>query len=169
VRDELSWVWDPTPTNPEHIHIRGGWPEANIKAHRFEALTVLGVDRPISVNHLAIVPFEGWFAELAKLGLLRELGPFNGCWAPRFVRQSGTLVQRRAKCAILAKHHRTDRLSNHTWGLAMDFDAKHYPLGKPVPADDVRHELARIAKLHGIAWGGHYKHRPDGMHWELVP
>ncbi len=163
LRDPFDWVWDPTPVNVEHIHIRGGWAEANIQSHRFEAL-----GRSVSVNHAAIAPFEAWFADLERLGLLHELGHFDGCWAPRFIRQGGTLVQRKAACALLAKDHRTDRLSNHAFGLAMDFNAKRYPLGYVVPAGDVRHELARLAKLRGIAWGGDYKHRPDAMHWEVT-
>jgi hypothetical protein len=29
-------------------------------------------------------------------------------------------------------------------------------------------ELVPIANQHGIYWGGHFKRRPDGMHFELA-
>lgn len=160
---EFQWVWDPTPTNPEHIHIQGGWAEINIaNVHMYP------LGRSVNLHYKAVKPFQGWLEELEREGLLHELGHFDGSWAQRFVRQSGSMVQRKAACAVLAKRHDSAKLSNHAWGTALDFDAKRYPLGVPVPANDVRHELARLAEHYGIGWGGHYTARPDGMHFELV-
>jgi hypothetical protein len=122
----------------------------------------------VNLHYKAVKPFTAWLEELQRQDLLGLLGPFNGSWAPRFVRQQGSLRQREAACAVLAKQHATNRLSNHAWGTAIDFNAAGYPLGKPVPVDDPRHELARIAEQFGIAWGGNYHSRPDGMHFEVV-
>lgn len=159
----FRWTWDPTPTNPEHIHIREGWAERNIESVRIEPLK-----RSINLHHLAIKPVTAWLEALEREGLLAHLGPFNGSWAPRFIRQDGSLVQRKAACAVLSAQGRSDRLSNHAWGTALDFDAKRYPLGQSCPPDDPRRDIARVGYGFGIAWGGDYVHRPDPQHFELA-
>lgn len=165
LREGFTWEWNPQPNNPEHVRIVDGWVGRNIVTVEWPDVVP---GRKIRLNRRAVKPFRAWFDDLERNGLLAYLGPFNGCWVARFKRQTGTLVQRRAKCILLARDRRTDALSNHAWGLAMDFNAEAYPLGYRPPADDPRHELARLARPHGIECGINYHSRPDGMHFELV-
>jgi hypothetical protein len=162
-RDTFRWVWDPTPTNPEHIVILGGWAESNIAQVRFDEL-----GRSLNINQQFERPLRAFLRDVERAGMLHELGPMNGAWAPRFIRQTGSLTQRKAKCATLALNKRSDKLSNHAHGLAVDFDAKRYPLGYAPPLADSRWELARIARTHGIRCGIEYVARPDAQHFELL-
>lgn len=63
-------------------------------------------------------------------------------------------------------------LSNHC-GYACDLNATDHPLGVPAPAtfsaEDIR-TIHRILDLYDgvIEWGGDYKGRPDGMHFEAA-
>jgi hypothetical protein len=62
-------------------------------------------------------------------------------------------------------------LSNHAYGTAFDINAPWNALGvRPAlvgKPGSVR-ELVPLAAEHGFAWGGHFRTRPDGMHFELV-
>ena len=67
-----------------------------------------------------------------------------------------------------------DDLSNHASGCAIDYNATRHPLGVPASrtftARQIReiHEICRD-ELQGIVrWGGDYRGRQDGMHFEIV-
>ena len=43
---------------------------------------------------------------------------------------------------------------------------RHLPA--PAGAEGSVRELVDIANAHGFFWGGHFKGRPDGMHFEVA-
>jgi len=65
-----------------------------------------------------------------------------------------------------------NRLSSHTWGIAIDINAAQNPQGSAPAAqgtDGSVWELVPIFNRHGFAWGGHFRNGgPDGMHFELA-
>lgn len=62
----------------------------------------------------------------------------------------------------------TDKLSNHSSGTAIDFNATKHALGKvgTFPNDKVP-MIRALAKKYGLRWGGDYKSRADEMHFEI--
>ena len=61
----------------------------------------------------------------------------------------------------------TTTLSNHSWGLAIDVNALTNPQGR-VLTTDLPADIPGIAARWGLTWGGTYKSRPDGMHFERL-
>lgn len=60
----------------------------------------------------------------------------------------------------------SNRPSNHSWGLAIDFDAQEYPMGqrRRVPPAWV----VDVFEHYGFTWGGRWTTRPDPMHMEWL-
>ena len=62
-------------------------------------------------------------------------------------------------------NHRNSRgyenLSDHAWGIAIDYLPQYGPLGRQSVIPD---EIVEIFKKRGFIWGGDWK-RPDGMHF----
>ena len=60
--------------------------------------------------------------------------------------------------------------SNHNFGAAGDFgvfkDGKYLDDSKPAIADKIHREVGKIAKEHGIEWGGDWKTSKDYPHFE---
>ncbi|MCK5612665.1 M15 family metallopeptidase [Candidatus Pacearchaeota archaeon] len=54
-----------------------------------------------------------------------------------------------------------DQLSDHAWGMAIDYLPQYGPLGRPSVIPD---EIVDIFKKRGFIWGGDWK-RTDGMHF----
>jgi hypothetical protein len=73
-------------------------------------------------------------------------------------------VQRFIRCS-------TSSLSNHAFGTAFDINADQNPLGHQpaLPGEPgCVFELVPIAHKFGFYWGGHFKDRRDGMHFEIA-
>jgi len=91
--------------------------------------------------------FDDW----QSANLTEKILSWGGSWVPRFVRGSRT------------------SLSNHAWGTAFDINHQWNGLGiRPTLRDEkgsVR-DLVEIAYQNGFYWGGWFKSRPDGMHFE---
>lgn len=148
----------PTPSNPEAIRILDGWEHENIDTvhlPQLEGKLVFGTRSSgrMRFHRLAIPQLKALWAAWEQARLLDRVLTYEGSYSPRFVRGSSTT------------------LSNHAFGTAFDINAKWNPLGA-VPAlagreGSVR-ELVGIANEHGFYWGGHYKTRPDGMHFEVA-
>ena len=77
----------------------------------------------------------------AKLGHLLET--FEGCWNVRKIRGG-------------------ENLSMHSYGIAVDHNAKTNALGAQPQMDD---RIVAIFENVGFVWGGHFK-RKDGMHFQ---
>lgn len=85
--------------------------------------------------------------------ILRRVLSYDGSYNRRFIRGSRTV------------------LSNHAYGSAFDINARWNPLGALPPADNEEgsvQTLVEIANRHGFYRGGHYRGRPDGMHFEVA-
>lgn len=88
-----------------------------------------------------------------KENLLNLVTDWNSSYSCRFIRGSKT------------------RLSNHAYGTAFDINIRTNGLGK-IPAlvgkkGSVR-KLVPLANKYGFYWGGHYRRRKDGMHFEVA-
>ncbi len=149
----FRFVATPKPGNPEAIRILDGWAEAHIVVVRCPQLERFGHES-VRMHRQAAEPFRELWRQWEAANLLDRLKTWNGSWAPRFKRG-------RAGGGEAA-------LSNHSWGNAFDVDARLYPLGKVVVADAPIRALVPIAESLGWFWGGNFRSRADGMHWEYT-
>ena len=150
----FSYVPSPTQSNPEGIKITDGWVKNNITEVVIPQLKLVkGAPKDYkillhkNISSQTIKLFDTW----EKNCLMNNVLTWGGCWVPRFIRGSQTI------------------LSNHSWGTAFDINAQWNMLGT-VPAlkgsqGSVR-ELVEIAYDHGFYWGGWFPNRLDGMHFE---
>jgi hypothetical protein len=150
-----KYPFEPAPSdgNPEGIRILGDWVERNVVATNIPQLAFFTQGRPVRLHRLAAPIFTRFFADVAAAGLADAILHYGGAFAPRFVRGSRTA------------------LSNHAYGSAMDLNVPWNRLattpalrGKP---GSLR-ELVPIANRCGLFWGGHFKRRLDGMHFEVA-
>ncbi|MEH6649523.1 MAG: M15 family metallopeptidase [Motiliproteus sp.] len=143
------------------IKILNGWEEDNIKMvtiPQLKGVPVFGPNGRKSGGRLrfhknAENQLKGLWAAWEEEGLLGRILSYEGSYNPRFIRGSRTT------------------LSSHTYGTAFDINGPWNELGK-IPAafgerGSVR-ELIALANEHGFFWGGHFKTRPDGMHFEMA-
>ncbi len=85
--------------------------------------------------------------------MLDQVLTFDGSFVPRLIRGSKA------------------SLSCHAFGTAFDINAAFNPLNQMPPLagrpGSVR-DLVQIANKHGFFWGGHFRTRLDGMHFEVA-
>lgn len=96
---------------------------------------------------------EALWAAWGRAGLMGHVRTYEGSYVARFVRG------------------RPGRLSSHAYGSAFDINQRWNRLGHlpaPAGAEGSVRELVDIANAHGFFWGGHFKGRPDGMHFEVA-
>jgi peptidoglycan hydrolase-like protein with peptidoglycan-binding domain len=149
---------DPTPQNPERIKILDNWEKDNIQTVTLPQLKGIPVyGRPSSgrlqFHKKAIEQLKALWAAWEDAAVLHHVLTYEGSYNPRFIRGSREI------------------LSNHAYGSAFDINYQWNRLGA-VPAlegqeGSVR-ELVDIANQHGFFWGGHFRARPDGMHFEVA-
>jgi len=155
----LAFKPAPVPSNPEAIRITNDWEKNNIVTVTVPQLVgklVFGVTPSkgrVQFHTLAAPQLQALWAAWESAGLLERVLTYDGAYNPRFVRGS------------------TTELSNHAFGTAFDINQQWNPLGA-IPAlagrkGSVR-ELVEIANEHGFFWGGNFKNRPDGMHFEVA-
>lgn len=152
----IEYVSAPKAGNPEAIKITNGWDKINITSVIVPQLIgIKGASQTgkIYFHKNAAAQLLGMWDEWEKAGLLPLVLSYAGSWVPRFIRGSRTT------------------LSSHAWGTAFDINVPWNGLGV-TPAfigkkGSVR-ELVPIAHKHGFYWGGHFKKRPDGMHFEVA-
>lgn len=147
--------------------ILAGWPLLNITSFACEPLARWTGKRSriVTLNHSVKPSFlklwerwenEGLLEDLTEALDARSMKPtWGGGWVPRYKRG-------------VAHDMNPANLSTHSSGHAFDICAAAYPLGRPVKADDVMRDLAKVAKEQGWFWGGDFKSRPDGMHFQHV-
>ena len=136
----------------------GDWGDKNII--RVHVPQLAGVDRygnPSSGNvhfhRLAAPQLLGAFQQVEDEGLLGLVLSFGGAYVFRFIRGS------------------TKTLSNHAFGVAIDLNMKENGLGKRPALLGEAGTLRRVAPIFerwGFFWGGYYRNRKDGMHFECV-
>lgn len=61
----------------------------------------------------------------------------------------------------------TSTPSNHSWGLALDFNSLENPLGS-TGGWDIPKWMPELWWEYGFFWGGNYQGRKDAMHFEFV-
>jgi hypothetical protein len=143
----------PRKSDPEAIKILGGWAAENIvKIHVPQVAGIPGAPKSCNlwVHRKVADQFKALFFVWEEAGVLDQVLSYNGLWVPRLVRGGKAL-------------------SNHSFGTAMDLNAKWNPLGKPSPSAGEKGslvELAAIAEKHGFFWGNNYQNRKDPMHIE---
>jgi D-alanyl-D-alanine carboxypeptidase/Putative peptidoglycan binding domain len=155
----LKFEAAPTPSNPEAIRITNGWEQRNIvtaTVPQLKGKLVFGVTPSkgrMQFHRVAVDQLLALWAAWARAGVLDRVKTFDGAYNPRFVRGS------------------TTQLSNHAFGTAFDINQRWNPLGA-IPAlaghDGSVRELVDIANQHGFYWGGNFRNRPDGMHFEIA-
>ena len=152
--------FEPAPTreSPEAIKILGDWETENIATvfvPQLKGIKVFGRagSGRLRFHRYASDQLLSLWKSWEDANLLRFVLAYEGSYSPRFIRGS------------------TKTLSNHAFGTAFDINARWNRLGT-TPAlrgqlGSVR-DLVAIANSHGFYWGGHYKKRPDGMHFEVA-
>ena len=152
----FDFVPDPRPLNPEGIKILGGWQAGNIVRAEVPQLARIAGGPPSGntfSHRIAEEPLKRLFQAWDDAGLLDRARTWGGLWNPRYIRGSRTT------------------LSNHAWATAFDINAQWNSLGQapaPLGTNGSLVELVPLAAEHGWYWGGWYRGRIDGMHFELV-
>lgn len=165
-RDSEFGYFDFTSNPPDGkrvtINIRGTWEQDNIVTVEVPALAkALGKAKASARVHKKIHDqFLGLWQAWDDAGLIHLVLTWEGAFVPRFVI---------GVSAANVKAKNRNSLSNHAWGTAFDINHDWNQLGS-VPAlvgkkGSVR-ELVPLANKFGFFWGGHFKSRPDGMHFE---
>jgi hypothetical protein len=108
-----------------------------------EVMPIIG---PMTCNKEIFPQLRAALDEVVATGLANELHPdeYAGCYYPRFI--AGTTT-----------------LSNHSFGLAMDFNV---PGNQRGTAGEMDRTVVSIFKKWGFAWGGDWNYT-DPMHFEL--
>lgn len=151
----FQFAHEPLPNNPENIRILGDWVQQNIVRVTIPQLRGVrgGSSGVMRFHRLAADQLVALWAAWEQAGLLDKVLSYQGAFVPRFQRGSRTV------------------LSNHAFGSAFDINEPFNGFGA-IPAlvgqrGCVR-ELVQLANEHGFYWGGHFRRRPDGMHFEVA-
>lgn len=146
------------PTDKSAVRITNGWDKENIIVINVPQLNKIGQrwghkNGDIKFHKKGAKQMIALWDAWEKEGLLHLVTNWSGSYYPRFIRGSVT------------------RLSNHSYGTAFDINVRENGLGKLPPlkgeTGSVR-ELVPLANKYGFFWGGHYRNRKDGMHFELA-
>lgn len=109
-----------------------------------ETVPILG---SVTCNKYLMPQLKAALAEVVTRGLADEIHPdeYAGCYYPRYIAGSTTL-------------------SNHSFGLALDFNV---PGNQRGTVGEMDREVVAIFKYWGFAWGGDWSYT-DPMHFELA-
>jgi hypothetical protein len=91
-------------------------------------------------------PLTAAFHDLIQTGAYAELITFDGCFNVRWVRGNSGIP------------------SYHSWGIALDFNATHNPLG--AERGSFSETFLDCWRDAGFRWGGDFSGRKDPMHLE---
>lgn len=114
-------------------------------ANIFPAYQVVTKVRKQWVNKDLVAPLEAVFKDLLATGLYKELKTYDGGLNVRKKRELGDY-------------------SVHSWGLAMDFNAKTNPLGGKCTFSQA---FLQVWRNHGFSCGADWAGRSDPMHMQL--
>ena len=132
------------------------WERQNMIVWRVPPLIALAIpELPSRIYcHKLFAPvLDKWFTALVENGLATEINTFDGCWNVRNKRGLKSL-------------------SIHAWGMAVDLNASHNPLGLTADQCKARNLVpfspAFIAvSRHYVDCGADWLKRPDGMHFQV--
>lgn len=153
---KFAFKHKPLPNNKENIVITDNWEKDNIV--RVIIPQLVGVkgathDGGVRFHKLASKQLQDLWKAWAAQGLLDRVLTWEGAFVARYIRGHIGL------------------LSNHAFGSAFDINYEWNKLGREPARVGKRgsvRELVQIANQHGFYWGGHFKKRPDGMHFEVA-
>ncbi len=150
---KFEFIHNPIPGNRENIEVLDDWAKNNIITAKVPQLVGIKGSPNVAFHKLAAPQLEKLWQDWEDADLMHLVITWAGSYVPRFIRGSRT------------------KLSNHAFGTAFDINVKWNGLGVQ-PAligqkGSVR-ELVQIANANGFYWGGHFKNRPDGMHFEVA-
>jgi hypothetical protein len=158
----FTYEADPSTFGGDGIRVTNNWAADNIIRINIPQLNGKKAGKQVIQN--GVINFhkageerlKALWAAWEAAGLLDRILTFEGGYAARYIR--GT-------------QNRSPRpLSNHAWGTAFDINAATNGFGQE-PAlmgkTGCVRELVAIANQQGFFWGGHFKGKKDGMHFEL--
>jgi hypothetical protein len=111
-----------------------------------EELEIGVIPKRIYCNKDMVKPLTKAFKALIKTGLVDELKTWDGCFNIRKIRGG-------------------NQMSLHSWGIAIDVNAFENGLGRE---PKLSAEFVKCFTDAGFEWGGHWKSRKDGMHFQLA-
>lgn len=154
----FKFTFIPTPAAPERIEIDRKWLAENIVVLPIPHLAHLNASQPVKmrVHRLAAAHWLELFDAWRAARLTQRILSYDGSFVARYKRGMAG--------------GGAENLSNHSWGTAVDLNARWNRLGtQPAGADKLGTvlPLVSIANDLGFAWGGDFT-RQDGMHFELV-
>jgi len=145
-----KFAWRESARRPGAIEMLGEWERQNI-AEMTPLLALRdGEGRPVRMircHRLMAAPLRAVLEELADDGLGHLVNTFDGCFVPRHMMWDSKR-----------------RLSRHSWGIAVDVNARLFPYGSHDKQD---RRLIAAFERQGFAWGGEWR-TPDPMHFEMV-
>ncbi|GIV03062.1 MAG: hypothetical protein KatS3mg015_1892 [Fimbriimonadales bacterium] len=106
----------------------------------------------VRVHRLIAEPLRELWEAWVSQGLIGEILSWDGAFVERLVRGRKSL-------------------SSHAFGIAFDINAAWNRLGQPPAEAGTKGSVLRLVPLaieHGFFWGGHFRTRPDGMHFEYA-
>lgn len=107
----------------------------------------------VQIHKKIAVQFLGFWQDVEDHGLLGLVKSFGGTFAIRLIRGSNS------------------HLSTHTYAIAFDICMEWNGLGKTpamVGQNGSVRELAALCEKWGFKWGGWFRRRKDGMHFEAA-
>ena len=137
---EAVGVFTYTPLPDGRIAPDPGWVRSHIVT---EPVPILG---SVTCNKYLMPQLRAALQEVVTAGLSAEIHPdeYAGCYYPRFIAGS-------------------TKLSNHSYGLALDFNVPGNLRGT---VGEMDRRVVAIFKRWGFAWGGDWSYT-DPMHFEL--
>jgi hypothetical protein len=153
---QMFGEFDFEKTSGGEIRILGNWVAQNIVTVEIKQIAGLPgapADGKIRFHRKGAAQLKALFEAFESEGLNNLVISWAGSFYPRLVRKS------------------TSTLSNHSWGTAFDINAKQNWLDEQPARVGQKGSLLKlvpIANSFGFFWGGHYKKRLDGMHFELA-
>jgi len=153
---------DPSTFGGDGIRVTNNWAADNIVRVSIPQLNGKKIGNQVIQN--GIINFhkageerlKALWAAWEAAGLLDRILTFEGGYAARFIRGTQSRSPR--------------PLSNHAWGTAFDINAGTNGFGQEPALMGQKgcvRELVAIANQQGFFWGGHFKGKKDGMHFEL--
>lgn len=130
------------------------WGDPTVTTNELKYMTVWDVPAHLEIgvipkklycNKEMIGPLMQAFSNIIDRGLINELKTWDGCFNVR-------------------KKRGLNSLSLHSWGIAIDINAAWNGLGK---TPTMSAKLVKCFTDCGFEWGGTWKNRPDGMHFQL--